>query len=228
MGSIRKKKGSKAGRRIKEIQGKEMNEIKIEWIHLRQVLEEFAEYFIDQARANIAANHSYASGTLADTMDYKVEIGDDHFAVYIELESYWDYLENGRKSGKMPPVYKIYEWINEKGIHPRPVTPSVESLSFAIQKSMKDKKGYAPPREALEKWIRKKGIKPIPQTPSVMSLAWAIATNIGKYGTDPHPFFEKAKKDTIQHFEIPIADAIREDLETYLQKQLDDFAKAFE
>lgn len=199
----------------------------IEWTHLRKVLEEFAEYFIEQAKHNMSVNHSYATGTLADSMTYKVEIKDNSFAVYIELESYWEYLEKGRRAGKNPPVYKIYEWVKEKPVHPKPYTPSVESLSFAIQRSIKKKKGFAPPRKVLEKWIKDKGIKPIAKTPSMMSLAFAISKSIGKNGTTPHPFFEPAKKEAIAHYENAIADAIREDIETYLQKQIDDFAKAF-
>lgn len=200
---------------------------KIEWTHLRQVLEEFAQFFIDTARGNLSKNHSYASGTLADSMSYKIEIEDNRFAVYIELESYWDYLENGRRAGKQPPVYKIYEWAKDKGIKPTPYTPSVESLSYAIQKIIKKKKGYAPPRKELQKWIEKKGIMPQARIPSMMSLAWAISKSIGKKGTTPHPFFEPAKKEAIAHYENAIADAIREDLETYLKKQLEDFANLF-
>lgn len=199
----------------------------IEWTHLRQVLEDFAEYLIQTAKDNLSKNHSYASGTLADSMDYEITIENDVASVLIKMESYWDYVEFGRKAGKMPPVYKIYDWINQKGISPRPVTPSVESLSFAIQKSIKDKKGYAPPRVAILNWMEKKHIEPKPSVPSVMSLAWAIATSIGKNGTDPHPFYFDAKKDALKRYERPIADAIREDIETYLHKQMEDFANLF-
>ena len=204
-----------------------VRKLDIEWTHLRQVLEDFAKYLIDEARKNLSKNRSYASGELGDTMDYVIEIKDDHFTVWIEMATYWDYLENGRKAGKMPPVWKIYEWIDEKGISPRPSTPSVESLSYAIQKSIKDKKGYAPPRVALLDWIEKKGIKPEARVPSVMSLAWAIATNIGKYGTTPHPFFESAKEDALKRFEEPIVLAIREDIETFIEGRLEELGKIF-
>ena len=204
-----------------------VRKLDIEWTHLRQVLEDFAKYLIDEARKNLSRNHSYASGELGDTMDYVIEIKDDHFTVWIEMVYYWDYVEKGRKAGKQPPVYKIYEWINEKGIAPRPVTPSVESLSFAIQKSIKDKKGWAPPRVALLEWIKKKGIKPEPRMPSVMDLAWAISTAIGKNGTTPHPFFEKAKNDALRRYEEPIVLAIAEDIETYLEEQLKDLGEIF-
>lgn len=199
----------------------------IEWTHLRQVLTNFAEYLIQTAKDNLGRNKSFASGTLADSMSYEIKIEEDVATVFISMESYWDYVEFGRKAGKRPPVYKIYEWAKEKGINPRPVTPSVESLSFAIQKSIKDKKGYAPPRTAILSWIEKKHIKPQPRIPSLMDLAWAISTAIEKNGTDPKPFYFKAKDDALKRYERPIADAIREDIETYLHKQMEDFANLF-
>lgn len=200
----------------------------IEWTHLRQVLEDFAIYLIDVARQNLAENKSYASGKLADSMTYAVIIKDDSFQVYIELEDYWEYVEKGRKPGKRPPIWKIMEWVMVKPVNPQPYTPSVESLSYAIQRSLRKKNGYAPPRKALEEWIQKKGIQPQSRTPSVEALSWAIATKIANRGTDPKPFFERAKNDALRRFETPIADAIREDIETYLEKQLDDFSKLFE
>ena len=199
----------------------------IEWKHLSQVLEDFATYLIQVARDNLSKNGTNASGTLADSMDYKIVIGEDRFTVYILMESYWDYVEFGRKPGRRPPIWKIMEWIMVKPVQVTARTPSVESLSFAIQKSLKDKNGYAPPAEALQRWIEKKGIQPQPALPSVESLAWAIATNIGKYGTKPQPFFESAKQAAIMKYETPIYLAIREDMETYLRKQLEDFYDLF-
>ena len=201
--------------------------VDIEWIHLRQVLEDFAKYLIDQARRNLSTNHSYASGELADGMDYVIDIKDDHFTVWIEMATYWDYVENGRGPGKQPPVWRIYEWIQAKGIKPKNDLTGVESLSYAIQKSIKNKrKGKkAPPRVAILEWIEKNDIRP--KYDGVMSLAWAISTSIGKNGTDPHPFFEEAKADAIARFEEPIALAIKEDVETFLEAQLADLGKIF-
>ena len=202
-----------------------VRKLDIEWTHLRQVLEDFAKYLIDQARRNLSKNGSYASGELADGMDYVIEIKDDHFTVWIEMATYWDYVENGRRPGKQPPVWKIYEWIQAKGITPKNDLSGVESLSYAIQKSMKNKNGWAPPRVALLEWIEKKNIKP--KYDGVMSLAWAISKSIARDGTDPHPFFEDAKKEAIDKFQEPIFLAIREDIETFLESQFEDLTKIF-
>lgn len=108
----------------------------IDWKHLMEVLERYGEYFIQQARANLGANRSNATGTLSDTMKSIVTIGQTHFKVEIELQTYWDYVEKGRKPGKFPPVNKIKEWIQVKPVRPYPDArgklPTIDQLAFLI------------------------------------------------------------------------------------------------
>lgn len=108
----------------------------IEWKHLRQVLEDFADYFIQAARDNLQGNGSNASYSLYDSFEKIIEIDDDHYSVKISLEDYWRYVESGRGPGKFPPVDKINLWISVKPITPYPgkngKIPSVEQLSFLI------------------------------------------------------------------------------------------------
>ena len=113
-----------------------MEELKIEWRHLKETLENFADYFIQAARDNLQKNKSNASYDLYNSFEKIIEIGDDWFSVKISLEDYWYYVENGRKAGKFPPLPKIQEWIEIKPIQPYPDSngkiPSVEQLSFLI------------------------------------------------------------------------------------------------
>lgn len=108
----------------------------IDWISLRKVLEEYGEYFIQQARNDLGQNHSYASGKLGDTMETDVQIYDGHFEVNIILQDYWKYVENGRKPGKFPPPNKIKEWIRIKPVVPYPgkngKLPTTDQLAFLI------------------------------------------------------------------------------------------------
>lgn len=108
----------------------------IQWTNLERVLNEFADYFIQQARSNLGKNGSYASGALGDTMQKIIEIKENHYSVSIELQNYWEHIENGRKPGKFPPPYRIQEWISVKPVHPRPLKngklPTVKQLSFLI------------------------------------------------------------------------------------------------
>lgn len=112
----------------------------IVWNHLKEVLQRFGEYFIEEARRNLLNDGSNASGTLTDSMVFNVIVDDSHYEVTVTLEDYWYYVENGRKAGKFPPLGKIEEWINVKHIVPqvghlsngKTYLPTVKQLAFLI------------------------------------------------------------------------------------------------
>ena len=112
----------------------------IKWTRLTEVLNEFADAFIENARNNLDANQSNASYNLYNSFEKVIEVGEDYFKVSISLADYWQYLEKGRGPGKFPPVDKIKEWIEVKPINPTPLsngkTPSVEQLSFLISRKI--------------------------------------------------------------------------------------------
>lgn len=112
----------------------------IKWTRLTEVLNEFADAFIQNARNNLDANQSNASYNLYNSFEKVIEVGEDYFKVSISLADYWQYLEKGRGPGKFPPVDKIKEWIEVKPINPTPLsngkTPSVEQLSFLISRKI--------------------------------------------------------------------------------------------
>lgn len=115
----------------------------IRWDHLEQVLIRYGQHFVQQARTNLGMNNSYASGKLGDTMKPHVEIEGDKFAVYVEIQTYWDYVEKGRRPGKFPPVNRIKEWIKVKPIRPykdkRGKLPTTDQLAFLIGRKIKTK-----------------------------------------------------------------------------------------
>lgn len=112
----------------------------IKWTRLTEVLNEFADTFIQNARNNLEANQSNASYNLYNSFEKVIEVGEDYFKVSISLADYWQFLERGRGPGKFPPVDKIKEWIEVKPINPTPLsngkTPSVEQLSFLISRKI--------------------------------------------------------------------------------------------
>ena len=112
----------------------------IEWIHLRQVLYEYADYFIELAQADLMKNDSFATGTLYDTMRSIVQIYDDHYEVDIELQDYWYYVEHGRNPGKFPPPNKIKDWIIAKPVMPYTMKngklPTTDQLTFLISRKI--------------------------------------------------------------------------------------------
>lgn len=132
----------------------------IKWTRLTEVLNEFADAFIENARNNLEANQSNASYNLYNSFEKVIEVGEDYFKVSISLADYWQHLEKGRGPGKFPPVDKIKEWIEVKPINPTPLsngkTPSVEQLSFLISRKIANEGTEAQPffEPAKEQTIR--------------------------------------------------------------------------
>lgn len=194
----------------------------IKWEHLLKVLDNYGKYLVQLIRDNLARNGSNASYTLSDGLDYEVGVDGLHYYVDLNLEDYWYYVENGRKAGKMPPIDKIRQWVIDKPITPRPYTPSIDSLAFVIQRSIREKKGYAPPREALKKWMNRKGVTPKPQLPSVDQLAFLIARKIGSEGTQGKPFLQEAIDAANAYYRESIDYAIAEDYEDWIENVVDE------
>lgn len=92
------------------------------------------------------------------------------------------------------------------------------------------KAGKFPPPPKIEEWVLIKPVNPYPnkkgKAPTVKQLAYLIGRKIAEKGTDPQPFFEKAKEETRKHFIPLINDAIEKDIIEYLQTTVD-LTKAF-
>lgn len=202
----------------------------IKWTHLQEVLDRYGQYFIEAVKRKMLQNGSNATGNLVNSFAYRTFIEDGHYGVEVEMEDYWKYVDEGRRPGKMPPVEKIKQWVLVKPVKPYPYTytPSVKSLAFLIQRSIREKKGYAPPRAILEDWINKKGIRPRPVKvlPSVDTLAFLIARKIGRVGTKGTNFFSEAEEETYRYFERSIDNAIQEDYTYWLEEVVADTLSA--
>lgn len=198
-----------------------MEDTNIQWNALLAVLREFGQAVTQQMINNLGQDGSNASRTLTNSITYDYGIDDGHYWVDVELEDYYKYVNDGRPAGKMPPIEKIEDWIRVKPVQPRPYvyTPSVETLAFLIQRSIKQKKGYAPPSDAIRKWMDKKGIRPEPRevTPSVRSLAYLIARKIGRDGTTGTKFFDRAVESAKPVYEDRIQTAIADDIQYWLE-----------
>ena len=100
-----------------------------------EVLEHYAKEFIEQYRLNLVESGRPASGRLADSLTYKVDMGANVYAVDISLLDYWKYIESGTRP-HWPPVSAIREWIKVKPVIPRPMAngklPTESQLAFLI------------------------------------------------------------------------------------------------
>ena len=86
-------------------------------------------------------NHT-ATGNLALNQKHYFVFDGRYYRIYLQLEDYWKYLENGTKP-HFPPVDKIAEWIRIKPVLPRPNAkgklPTQKQLAFLIARSISKK-----------------------------------------------------------------------------------------
>lgn len=100
-----------------------------------EVLERYGAEFIELYKSNLVASGRPASGRLADSLSYKVDMGANVYAVDISLLDYWKYIESVTRP-HWPPVSAIREWIKVKPVIPRPFEngklPTEDQLAFLI------------------------------------------------------------------------------------------------
>lgn len=171
-----------------------MDEINIEWTHLREVLENFAVYFQNKLQENMMRNGSNASGNLVNSFKTEVKIGGDTYEVGIWLADYWYYVNNGRgptrSGGNGSLLEKIKEWIKVKKI-----VPHVGVIKTGKQRG----KQYLP---------------------TINQLAFLITRKIHREGYKGTHFFDEAKASSIEYFQESIDYAIKEDIETWVMSQV--------
>lgn len=178
-----------------------MENLNIEWIHLSEVLENFATYFKNKLQTNMMRNGSNASGNLVNSFKTEVKIGEDSYEVGIYLADYWYYVNNGRgptrNSGNGSLLEKIKEWIKVKRIVPH----------VGVIKTGK---------QAGKQYL-----------PTINQLAYLITRKIHREGYKGTHFFDEAKADSIAYFQESIDYAIKEDVETWLFAQVSAIGSLF-
>lgn len=93
----------------------------LEFKNVKSVLNDFGKFLVEEYQDNLILEDAIASKTLYNSLQYKVENGNNSFEVKLSLEDYWKYIENGRKPGKWPPISAIKRWIEIKPVLPRPM-----------------------------------------------------------------------------------------------------------
>lgn len=92
-------------------------------------------------------------------------------------DSYWYYIEHGRKPGKMPPSAKLGKrWQNQNNIDPRTI---VQEIQIKYYKS----KGF------------NYNIKPLKFDKAAKQFGFIVARSIGKHGYKARPFLNSILND---------------------------------
>lgn len=125
-------------------------------LEIRQILSSVALNVANDYKNELALQGVNATGGLSN-VEFEVFIGENQYIIYLILEDYWKWVENGRKPGSFPPVNKIMDWIKVKPILPRPMAngklPTTKQLTFMIGNSIK--KNGIPARQILANTLEK-------------------------------------------------------------------------
>ena len=110
-----------------------------EFPKVAEVLERYGKEFIELYKLNLVQSGRPASGKLAESLSYHVNLGTNVYAVDISLLEYWKYIENGTRP-HFPPISAIREWIRVKPVIPRPFAngklPTESQLAFLIARKI--------------------------------------------------------------------------------------------
>lgn len=103
-------------------------------------IKKITDDFVVELKNKLKANDSYASGTLSNSLKGIVKQNGKYIVISIQLEDYWQFVENGRKAGKYPPISAIKKWISVKPVLPRPTKsgklPTANQLAFLIARKI--------------------------------------------------------------------------------------------
>ena len=141
-----------------------------------RIVQNWGNELIAQMQNRLRANKTNASSSLSQSIEPQIkQASADNLRLTILMEDYWQYVEDGRRAGKMPPIKNISEWIQNK----RPVQQKIAQSPdrIAATKSL----AYVIARK-----IGQKGTKAQPfVTPSLKQVTTqTLAQRIGRYIAD--------------------------------------------
>jgi hypothetical protein len=109
-------------------------------------LDRFGKYLVKEARKNLTRKKKNVSKALYKSIDYEVQVMENSISFSFLMEEYGEWVDKGRKAGKMPPVSAIEKWVEQRKIQFRDNRgrfESYNSTAWAIAKSIK-KRGIPP------------------------------------------------------------------------------------
>lgn len=138
------------------------------------------------------------SGTPVDIeFNPKIEVSDTSAKLQIiASESYWYWIEHGRKKGRQPPSSVVgKDWQTKAGIN-------AQKAIYEIQVNYNQKHHL------------KRTVKKIQYNKAAKTLSFLIARSIGKHGVKPRPFIDRVTKDgRMEQFKKDLAQAIGKDIQ---------------
>lgn len=140
-----------------------------------RIVQNWGNELIAQMQNRLRSNKTNATSSLYESINPQIKGTQSGYRLTVLMEDYWQYVEEGRRAGKMPPIKNIYEWIRYK----RPMQDKIQQSpdKIAATKSL----AYVIARK-----IGQKGTKAQPfVTPSLKQVTTqTLAERIGRYIAD--------------------------------------------
>jgi hypothetical protein len=96
---------------------------------------------IDEIKNNLIREGKISSGRLLNSLSYNTIQSIEGWTIEILAEKYLEYVDQGRKPGRMPPVSEIQKWVIQKPI--KFIGKTDKQTAFIIARSI-GKKGIVP------------------------------------------------------------------------------------
>lgn len=106
---------------------------------LSDALRQVGGLVVRRLSQGLQEDNAIASGRLDKSITFRAFSQDSIVGVNIEMEDYWQYVDEGRKPGKMPPVSKIAQWLTYPNVKEKigaRDTDNVEHLAYSIAKKI--------------------------------------------------------------------------------------------
>ena len=86
--------------------------------------------------------NAIASGQLEESISFRAFSNSNQLGVEVSMLDYWEYVDEGRRAGKMPPVSKIQEWLTYPNVRSKiqqgrdQAVQDPESVAFLIARKI--------------------------------------------------------------------------------------------
>lgn len=79
-------------------------------------LDKFGKYLVREARKNLTRRKKNNTKGLYKSLDYEVKAMPNSINFDFLMQEYGEWVDKGRKAGKMPPVSAIEKWVSQRKI----------------------------------------------------------------------------------------------------------------
>ena len=103
-------------------------------------LDKFGKYLVKEARKNLTRKKKNNTKALYESLDYEVNVMPNSLTFDFVMQEYGEWVDKGRRAGKMPPVSAIEKWVEQRKIQFRDNKGRFETYrttAFIIARSIK-------------------------------------------------------------------------------------------